>query len=115
MSYGGRGVVGRNDALHHSIAYTSRTPPSPSPNETMNRHPIKVDPRGGNLLNAMSRINFSKVYTVEHNLKVKNIGSVPEEHMAWVRYYYRISTNGSDPLVQPAYQPHDDGEDEGQY
>lgn len=101
MSYSGRGVVRRADATHHAIAYTSKNPPLPVEGENIDRTPIKIEPRGGNVLTSMSRINFSKVYTIEHKLKVKNIGSVPAEYMAWVTYYYRLSNYGSQPDMRP--------------
>lgn len=115
MSYGGKGVVERSDAREHAIAYTGDYPPLPLPGENMDRHAIKIEPRGGNILNERSRINFSKIYTIEHNLKVKNIGSVPKEYMSWVSYYYRQSNIGMQPPVQPTFRPQVSGYGQNQY
>ncbi|GAB7362831.1 hypothetical protein MBLNU230_g3134t1 [Neophaeotheca triangularis] len=68
----------------HAIIHTSRQPPqrlrgeAPGPGEDgMRPFPIKVDPfRRDELLHAVSRVNFAKVTTVEHNVKVKDCGLV---------------------------------------
>lgn len=88
MSYQQRGCVGRADAQDHAIVYTSDSPPEPLIDEDIVKRPIKVEPRNNENLTPESRVNFSKLYTVEHNLKVKNIGVVPEEWMSWVIHYY---------------------------
>ncbi len=41
-----------------------------------------------NLLDPLSRVNFGKMYTVEHNVKVKNIGLVASGSMAKLKRYY---------------------------
>jgi hypothetical protein len=92
LTYGKRGTVNRPDAGHHAIAYMTARAPNPLPDEQLNRHSIKIIPRGGEQLHAASRINFSKIYTVEHNLKVKSIGVVPDEYLAWVKLYCQEST-----------------------
>jgi len=56
--------------------------------EQLNKYPIKINPRGGERLHEASRINFSKVYTVEHNLKVKSIGLVDDDYLAYVKLYW---------------------------
>lgn len=89
MSYQGQGAVGRVDMQHHSIAHTTPEAPSPLPNERLVKKPIYIDTRRtGEVLNAESRVNFSKLYTIEHNLKVKEIGIVPPGWMTWVSHYY---------------------------
>jgi hypothetical protein len=66
----------------------STQPPNALPGENLVKYPIKIDPRGNEQLHFASRINFSKVYTVEHNLKVKAIGVVPKEWLAYVKLYW---------------------------
>jgi hypothetical protein len=80
--------------------------------ETMNRHPIKINAISHESLNAASRINFSKVYTVEHNLKVKQIGKVDDQYLSWVEYYHQQSTRSRNVTEPPA--PTKD-EEEGEY
>jgi hypothetical protein len=62
--------------------------------EKLFKQPIRVIPEENGSLAPQSRINFSKVYTVEHNVKVKNIGKVDRDMLEWVQYYFRIS-NGT--------------------
>jgi hypothetical protein len=88
MTYNKQGVVKRPDAKHHAIAYMGDTKPAAFEGENLVKHAIKIDPRNGATLHEASRINFSKVYTIEHHIKVKSIGVVPEEYMVWVRYYW---------------------------
>ena len=88
MTYGKQGVVNRYDAIHHAIAYTSEQAPEPLDGERFNKHAIKIEPSAGQWLHDASRVNFSKVYTIEHNCKVKSIGMVSAQHQAWVNYYY---------------------------
>ncbi|EME45358.1 hypothetical protein DOTSEDRAFT_150357, partial [Dothistroma septosporum NZE10] len=68
----------------HAIVHTGTDPPSPlpeeeavHPHERMLQPPIRIDPVSpGDKLDALSRINYGKVYTIEHNLKVKPFGMV---------------------------------------
>jgi hypothetical protein len=84
--------VNRPDARHHAIVYTTPNPPSALPGEHIKRESIKIYPGGTETLHLASRINFSKIYTVKHNLKVKNIGVVPNVYMNWVELYVDEST-----------------------
>lgn len=55
----------------------------------MTKDPISVDPSGPDQkLDQMSRINFGKMYTVEHNVKVMSVGNISEasKHLL-VRYF----------------------------
>ena len=78
MTYNGQGVAKRGAAsAHHAIIYTG-TEPRPTQAErkkgTM-RSSIKVaqdDP--ATRLDPLSRLNYSRIYTVEHNAKVKAFG-----------------------------------------
>jgi len=58
-------------ANDHAIIYTSSDPPSPFDGEYLSKEPIKViskSPR--HKLESSSRLNYAKIYTVEHNVKV---------------------------------------------
>jgi hypothetical protein len=47
------------------------------PKEKIVKQPIAVKPaREDQKLHRMSRINFDKIYTIEHNVKVMNVGKV---------------------------------------
>jgi hypothetical protein len=91
LTYNRHGV-GRPDVIksEHAIAYTGREPPSPTKNELPDlgshempmREAIRVKPIDKlHKLDIMARINFSKIYTVEHHVKVYNFGIVHDEFM----------------------------------
>jgi hypothetical protein len=80
------------DVAHHSIAYTS-VQPRPFEGEKIVRHAIKIEAKAGEELSSASRINFSKIYTVEHKVKVKAIGRVADDYLPWVLRYY-MQSNG---------------------
>lgn len=99
MTYGDQGVakahVKKSDC---AIIYIGKTPPKPRDNERafrpgeapMRPNPIRVDPdERGTILSAMSRINFGKVSTIEHNVKVKSFGMVNRDSMRDLLYQFR--------------------------
>lgn len=94
-TYGGRATFKRNlpNVSQHAIIYTSQNPPNEVTqtdqdgtirSENLYIDPIKVksEQQGeeGDL-GHLSRVNFSKVYTIEHYVKVLNIGMVASESM----------------------------------
>jgi len=68
--------------LEHSIVFTGKNPPKPLKGEHGMLQPIKVVPKTrSDKLQAESRINFGKVYTVEHNCKVYDFGNVHPDYV----------------------------------
>ena len=45
----------------------------------MTKKPIKVNPLPTQKLDPLSRINFAKIYTVEHNVRIMPVGQVAED------------------------------------
>jgi hypothetical protein len=91
MTYNGQGTSKRGvDASSHAIAYMSNSHPVRLASETgMTKQPICIDPAGPDQrLHQMTRINFAKIYTIEHNVKVKNIGTVAGKSMDHFRRYF---------------------------
>ncbi|KAL3463917.1 hypothetical protein BJX64DRAFT_107627 [Aspergillus heterothallicus] len=83
-TYGGRGLAKPGvDPSKHTIVYMSGTEPRLSPNEPlMPKEPLEVDPtRLDETLHLKSRLNFGKIYTVEHNVKVLPIGEIAKPSM----------------------------------
>lgn len=80
-----------------SIIYTSKTPPEPKSRERpvegeagMRPFPIRVSPDDpSDKLSEMSRLDYSKPYTVHHNVKVRNLGVVHPHSMGAVKLHYR--------------------------
>lgn len=72
----------------HAIIYTSKTAPKPQateragPGEAPMLTPIRVRPKKKmENLDPMARVNFGKLYTVEHNVKVYDFGDVHKDHI----------------------------------
>lgn len=100
-TYGGQGTLKRGvNPDNHAVAYDSRRKPTTKAGEKMQKRPfpIKVeDPQ--EKIDPMTRLEFSKVYTVEHNVKVLKIGRIPDEHLNMLRRYFADSM--ADPDLQP--------------
>ena len=92
MTYGGQGTSKPGiEASSHAIAYMSNSHPGRLPSETgMTKQPICIDPASPDQkLDLTTRINFARVYTVEHNVKVMDIGIVAESSMHHLIGYWR--------------------------
>lgn len=95
-TYNGQATLKYNlpEPSQHAIIYTSKHPPPEYSyradngqivQEDLSKDPIKVvreqeGPEGG--LDPLSRINYSKVYTVEYYVRVLNIGMVADESIS---------------------------------
>ncbi|KAL4759999.1 uncharacterized protein BDW70DRAFT_161057 [Aspergillus foveolatus] len=91
-TYNGRGVAKRGvDPDKHAIVYMRGTTPTLGVGEPrMVKEPLEVVPENpGENLDYMSRLNFSKIYTVEHNVKVLPIGRISNRSMTRFREYAR--------------------------
>ncbi|KAF2453993.1 hypothetical protein BDY21DRAFT_354755 [Lineolata rhizophorae] len=98
-TYGGQGCSKPGvKVADHAVIFSgdpTTTPPTSLSNEgEFTKRPIRVE-LGRNVdpeefaLDPMSRINFAKAYTVEHNVKVIGIGVVAEEHHHLLHSYFR--------------------------
>lgn len=64
----------------HAIIYTEDNPPRAIPGERFVKQPVKVQPKTPrDKLEPISRLNYAKIYTVEHNVKVLFIGRIAPE------------------------------------
>lgn len=85
-TYSGSATLKPNlpDPDNHAIIHTTPDPPSPLPKELLTKDPIRViseqKPPDGILL-PTSRINYTKVYTVEYDVRVLKIGMVHEDSL----------------------------------
>ncbi|KKK15079.1 hypothetical protein AOCH_003938 [Aspergillus ochraceoroseus] len=91
-TYGGQGVAksGVNPSKH-AMVYMTHTRPTRSVHEPeMTKEPLEVSPaRYDERLDEMSRLNFGKIYTVEHNVKVLPIGEIASRSMSKFLNYAR--------------------------
>jgi hypothetical protein len=101
---------------HHAIIFTGSKPPEPQKNEIPNakkkprergmRTPIRVKQTDYHeKLDPMSRLNYKKIYTVEHNVKVRDFGQVHKKyeeqlvsnfHEVWGFQTVPLETSGDD-------------------
>lgn len=81
-TYGGQGAAKPGiDVKKHAIIYMQGARPHRQPGEPqMVKEPIEVEPYAADRkLDRMSRVNFGKIYTVEHNVKVLPVGRITGE------------------------------------
>jgi hypothetical protein len=88
VTYNDRGVSKPGTVKeYHCIAYSSLTEPLPKigemprNEETPMMPSIRIKVDRGQELDCMSRIDFSRTYTVEHNVKVCRVGYVHKKHV----------------------------------
>jgi hypothetical protein len=92
-TYGRRGVSKPSlQKWQHSVIYSSKAEPSLLPGEEPGEgeegmmSPIKAVPRrSGDSLNKASRIDYSRIYTVDHYVKVKEWGDVQKSDIRRLR------------------------------
>jgi hypothetical protein len=71
------------------VIYMVGTSSAADPGEKIVKNPIAVVPAGPDQkLHPKSRINFDKVHTVEHNVKVMDVGQVAAESLHNLSLYY---------------------------
>lgn len=96
-TYNGRGITKRGLSQEvieaHAIIHMSTEQPARLQAENkLTKRPIAVDassPR--QKLDRLSRVNFSKVYTVEHYVKVMDVGVVAARSMPYLISYWSTS------------------------
>lgn len=98
MTYGGQGVSKKQvEKSQHAIIYTGKVAPGPSAEERPARgelgllpQSIRVDPdEKYHFLDPMSRVDFAKTYTIQHNIKVRSIGKVNRDSMSALQSQYK--------------------------
>ncbi|KAF2114161.1 hypothetical protein BDV96DRAFT_577680 [Lophiotrema nucula] len=78
-------------AANHAIIYSSTFPPALLPGEAgrMTKIAIRVNVIPGQSLETQARVDFSKPYAVEHNVKLIEIGMVAKEHIHLLDAYFK--------------------------
>lgn len=93
-TYSGQGVAKPGvNPQEHTIIHMRGSEPFAGKNEPrMTKDPLEVKPDSHDQkLDRMSRLNFGKVYTVEHNVKVMPVGSISRSSMPKLLGYARES------------------------
>jgi hypothetical protein len=99
---------------HHAIAYTSSQEPQPERNErptSADLGPmlpgIRIVPKTlRSKLDKMMRVDFSRMYTVEHNVKVFDFGDIHPAHLGRLQSQW-ITTITSGPTISEGSQEED--------
>jgi hypothetical protein len=92
-TYKGQGVAKRGfnqyDIAGHAVIHATGREPYTDPAEPkMSKTPLKVNMVKDETLDWMSRVNFTTVHTVQHNVKVKNIGMVHKDSIGQLAAYW---------------------------
>jgi hypothetical protein len=98
-TYKGQGVTrpgfSQEDKSAHCIIYMTDTRPYCLPEEEKYlaaKKPIAVERASGDQkLDPMSRLNFRKVYTIEHNVKAMAVGQVTKDSLPLLMGYWQTS------------------------
>lgn len=78
------------DVKAHAIIYSGRDAPDRLANEPrMDKAPVAVDCTEDQKLHVASRINFARVTTVEHNVRVLKIGRIRPSSQDHFESYWR--------------------------
>jgi len=101
LTYGGQGTLKKGvHAESHAVIYTSKAPVM-KPGERITKKSIKMDPFSPrDRLDPTSRINYAKLYTVEHDVKVHFVGKV------FARHEQRVVTDYNGTHSPLAYRPY---------
>jgi hypothetical protein len=100
-TYNGKGVtkmgLSKDDREAHAVIYMSDTKPELLAEERryLTKNDIAVDKAADDQrLHPMSRLNFNKIYTVEHNVKVMDVGTISKDSMISLITYWSAYLNG---------------------
>ncbi|ETN43157.1 uncharacterized protein HMPREF1541_02315 [Cyphellophora europaea CBS 101466] len=93
-TYGGLGTCKRGlsaaEVEAHAVVYSTSKPPSLLDGERpLTKTHIAVNCHGDHQLHRASRINFAKVTTIEHNVRVMDIGRIAPESLAHFNEYWK--------------------------
>ena len=81
LTYGGQGTTKKG--VHdedHAMIYTGQAPPMLK-KERITKKSIRMEPLSQrHKLDETSRINYAKLYTVEHNVKVQFVGTIARKY-----------------------------------
>lgn len=92
---GGRGCAGLKKD-HHAIIYTGRDAPKqmdhekPAKGEEGMKTAIRVKPKSNtDQIDPKARVNFVKIYTIEYNVKIYDVGEVHADSMKRFHRHFR--------------------------
>lgn len=109
-TYGGRGVTKPGcRASEHTIVYLNGTQPIAFQSELergMDKEPIMIDPTNpSETMESASRLRCGKIYSIEWNVKVRDIGMVSGNDKTRLKRYFSEEQNRG-------FDPDDDDDDD---
>jgi hypothetical protein len=110
-----RNGVGTKDTLksNYSIVYTGSSAPKPLDGERGMRPPIRVLPKSkSQKLTGVLRLDYSRIYTVEHDVKVYEYGTIAYDQMTKFRQNFDLVFNSEEKDDDSEEDDEDEDEDE---
>jgi hypothetical protein len=84
----------------HAVVYSHKGEPLITPGEETPKKPIPIIlEQEGEKLDPMTRLNFAKVYTIEHNINVAKVGRVPPENIHQLLSDFDATFNNVQPFT----------------
>ena len=92
-----KGGLRPEDCKQHAVIYMAGERPTDLPDANlMDKEAIAVNPASPDQkLHEMSRLDFRRVHTVEHNVKVKDVGQVSKASMPYLITYFENVFKGT--------------------
>lgn len=97
FTYHGQGTAKKGvQSDDYAAVYASDNTVQLQPAETLIKEPFPIIVENvSESIHPMSRLNFGRIYTVEHNVKVLKIGRIPDEHHARLTSYLNQTIFGT--------------------
>jgi hypothetical protein len=95
LTYGSQGTNKPGvKAEYHAMIYTDEKVPSPLPGEQLVKRAVRMEPSSPEeKLDLESRVNYAKVYTIEHNIRVCFIGKIHANSRATFDTDFKVVDN----------------------
>ncbi|KAE9363763.1 hypothetical protein N431DRAFT_356603 [Stipitochalara longipes BDJ] len=102
-TYGGQGSAKKDfRSEDHAVVYGSKDPIPAYAESAREPIPVIIE-ESSESIDPKSLIDFGRVYTVEHNVKVLNVGRVPKSHKKCLDQYFTDSIGISADLEDEGY------------
>jgi hypothetical protein len=81
----------------HAIVYGGDKAPEQLDGEGLTLRPIRVEMTSNQTLSPISRLNFGKIYNIEHYLPVKSLGMVSAKSMTYLKQNFKYTMSEENP------------------
>lgn len=89
-TYNGKGTLKEaNRPNNHAAVFPLGGEPKVLGGERLSKEPFPINvEEPTEKIDPLSRLNFGRIYTVEHNIKVRKVGRIPDEHLPRLNEYF---------------------------